>query len=80
MKWLYILILPLYTLTAQDFKSDISVVQFSAPFTKNSEISLKPFKSYNTYTFHITEKKRYLMMKKSNIYLPLYYTIMEMRL
>ena len=44
MKWLYILILPLYTLTAQDFKSDISVVQFSAPFTKNSEISLKPFK------------------------------------
>ena len=34
MKWLYILILPLYTLTAQDFKSDISVVQFSAPFTK----------------------------------------------
>jgi len=58
MKWLYILILPLYTLTAQDFKSDISVVQFSAPFTKNSEISLKPFKSYNTHTFHITEKKK----------------------
>ena len=58
MKWLYILILPLYTLTAQDFKSDISVVQFSAPFTKSSEISLKPFKSYNTHTFHITEKKK----------------------
>ena len=43
---------------SQDFKEEISVVQFSAPFTKDSEISLKPFKQYNTYTFNITEKEK----------------------
>ena len=42
---------------SQDFKEEISVVQFSAPFTKASEISLRPFKQYNTYTFNIIEKK-----------------------
>lgn len=42
---------------SQNFKDDISVVQFSAPFTKSSEISLKKFNDHNTYTFHITEKK-----------------------
>lgn len=56
--WILFLILPLYTITAQDFKSEISVVQFSAPFTKKSEISLNDFKSYNTYTFYINEKKK----------------------
>ena len=56
MRWL-VLLFPILSLTAQDFKSEISVVQFSAPFTQDSEISLKPFKSYNTYTFHITEKQ-----------------------
>ena len=56
MRWL-VLLFPILSLTAQDFKSEISVVQFSAPFTQDSEISLKPFKSYNTYTFHITDKQ-----------------------
>ena len=42
---------------SQDFKEEISIVQYSAPFTKDSEISLKPFKQHNTYTFNITEKK-----------------------
>lgn len=42
---------------SQDFKEEISVVQFSAPFTKSSEISLKPFKQHNTHTFNIIEKK-----------------------
>jgi len=68
-KWLIFLLLPLYSLTAQDFKSEISVVQFSAPFTKTSEISLKSFKSYNTHTFHITEKKKIFDNEKIK-YLP----------
>ena len=42
---------------SQDFKEEISVVQFSAPFTKASEISLKPFKQHNTHIFNIIEKK-----------------------
>ena len=57
-KWIILLLLPLSTLNAQNYKEDISVVQYSAPFTKDSEISLKPFKDHNTYTFYITEKKK----------------------
>ena len=53
--WIILLLSPLY-LNAQNFKADISVVQFSASFTKDSEISLKPFKDYNTYTFYISDK------------------------
>ena len=54
---------------AQKFKEDISVVQFSAPFTKDSEISLKKFDDYNIYTFSILEKKE--IFEKENIkYLP----------
>lgn len=45
------------SLVAQAFKDEISVVQFSAPFTKASEISLKKFDDHNTYTFLINEKK-----------------------
>ena len=54
---------------SQDFKEEISVVQFSAPFTKDSEISLKPFKQHNTYTFNITEKQKVLDNEKIK-YLP----------
>ena len=68
MRWL-VLLFPILSLTAQDYKSEISVVQFSAPFTIESEISLKKFKSHNTYTFHINEKKEYF--EEENIkYLP----------
>ncbi len=45
------------SLVAQAFKDEISVVQFSASFTKASEISLKKFNDHNTYTFLINEKK-----------------------
>ncbi len=67
--WLILLLLPIQNLIAQNFKSEISVVQFSAPFTSESEISLKNFKTYNTYTFHITEKKEVFEKEKIK-YLP----------
>jgi hypothetical protein len=54
---------------SQDFKEEISVVQFSAPFTKDSEISLKPFKQHNTYIFSITEKQKVFDNEKIK-YLP----------
>ena len=54
---------------SQDFKEEISIVQFSAPFTKDSEISLKPFKQHNTYTFNITEKQKVFDNEKIK-YLP----------
>ena len=42
-----VLFLAVATGYSQNFKDDISVVQFSAPFTKDSEISLKKFKEHN---------------------------------
>jgi thiol-disulfide isomerase/thioredoxin len=74
-KWIILLLLPLSTLNAQNYKEDISVVQYSAPFTKDAEISLKPFKDHNTYTFYITEKKK-IFDEDDVVYLPtliLYY-------
>jgi hypothetical protein len=76
--WIILLLFPIF-LNAQNFKSDISVVQFSAPFTKDSEISLKPFKDYNTYTFCITEKPKFFQKEKI-LFLPtliLYYNEKE---
>ena len=39
------------SLQAQDYKNNISIVQFSAEFVKSSEISLKQFDRHNIYTF-----------------------------
>ena len=41
---------------SQDFKDDISIVQFSAGFVKDSEIKLTPFKVYNIYYFKMEDK------------------------
>lgn len=42
-----------FALQAQDYKNNISIVQFSASFVEENEISLKKFREYNTYTFRI---------------------------
>ena len=43
---------------AQDYKSDISVVQYSASFVKDNELNLKKFNDHNTHYFYIeTDKK-----------------------
>ena len=67
---LAIIFILFYTsIAAQDYKDQISIVQFSAPFTKASEISLKKFSDHNIYAFHINEKKK--IFEKENItYLP----------
>ena len=71
LQWLLaIIILFFYTsIAAQDYKDNISIVQFSAPFTKDAEVSLKKFTDYNTYTFYITEKKK-IFDKEKITYLP----------
>ena len=64
-----VLFLAVATGYSQNFKDDISVVQFSAPFTKDSEISLKKFKEHNIYNFNINEKKN-IFEKEKIKYLP----------
>jgi hypothetical protein len=54
---------------SQDFKDDISVVQFSAGFVKESEVPLTPFRVYNIHYFYM--EKRAVLFKEENIkYLP----------
>lgn len=77
--WIILLLFPFY-LYAQNFKADISVVQFSASFTKDSELSLKPFKDYNTYTFYISDKPDIFSKEKFSFYLQLYCIIIIRKL
>ncbi len=66
----FIVALLFTTLTySQDFKDDISVVQFSAGFVKESEVALTPFRVYNIHYFYI--ENRAVLFKEENIkYLP----------
>lgn len=57
------------SLQAQDYKNNISIVQFSAEFVKSSEISLKQFDRHNIYTFHL-EKKGDVFAKEKIKFLP----------
>ena len=45
-------------------KDDISVVQFSAEFVKSSEISLNPFKDYNTQTLYLSKNQKIFQKEK----------------
>ncbi len=65
----YLLFLFCLTLQAQDYKDGISIVQFSAEFTKDSEISLKSFRSYNTHLFYMSEQPE-AFKNNSIVYVP----------
>tara|TARA_Y100001938_G_C7967084_1_gene367358 strand:+ start:469 stop:813 length:345 start_codon:yes stop_codon:yes gene_type:complete len=54
---------------SQDYKDGISVVQFSASFTENSEISLSKFEDYNTHKFLIDNQTE-IFSKENILYLP----------
>ncbi len=57
------------TLTFGQYKDDISVVQFSAKFLIDKQISLKKFKEFNTHTLFISEHSEFF--KKEEVeYLP----------
>jgi len=65
----YLLFLFCLSLQAQDYKDGISIVQFSAEFTKESEISLKSFRSYNTHLFYMGEQPEVFKNNKI-VYIP----------
>ena len=69
MRILIFILLLSNTVFGQKFKNDISVVQFSAGFVKESEVKLTPFEVYNVYYFRMEE--RAVLFKEENIkYLP----------
>ena len=65
----YLFILFCLGLQAQDYKDGISIVQFSAEFTKTSEISLKPYRSYNTHLFYMSKNSK-IFDKNKIVYIP----------
>tara|TARA_R100001530_G_C4234493_1_gene133573 strand:+ start:19 stop:354 length:336 start_codon:yes stop_codon:yes gene_type:complete len=69
MKYLYLLLL-LFTITGySQYKDGISVVQFSAEFVKENEISLKSFDDHNCYTYYLSKHDKYFKKEKI-IYVP----------
>ena len=64
-----VLLLLVSSAAGQEYKEDISVVQFSASFVKDAEIDLKKFKDCSTYTFYI-EKDNTYFIKEEIEYLP----------
>jgi hypothetical protein len=69
MKYLKLLLL-LFTLTGySQYKDGISVVQFSAEFVKENEISLKKFDDHNTHLFYLSKHGEHFT-KEEIIYIP----------
>ena len=62
---LFILILFITAYSQAQVKDDISVVQFSAEFVKTNEISLIPFRDYNTQTLYLAKNQK--AFQKENI-------------
>jgi len=48
-----------FSVSGQDYKDEISLVQFSASFVKDAEVNLKKFRECHVYTFYIEENKKY---------------------
>jgi len=56
---LSILFLTSFAISAQEYKDEISVVQFSASFVKDSEINLSKLNECHVYTFYIEKNKKH---------------------
>ena len=70
MKHVIIIVSLLFTtLSFSQFKDDISVVQFSAKFLVDKQISLKKFKEFNTHTLFMSDHGKFFKEEKVE-YLP----------
>jgi len=70
MKHVIIILGLLFTTSGfSQYKDDISVVQFSAKFLVDKQISLKKFKEFNTHTLFISEHSKFFKEEEVE-YLP----------
>jgi hypothetical protein len=69
MKYLKILLLLFTIANYSQYKDGISVVQFSAEFVKDNEISLKNFDDHNTHLFYLGKHADHFT-KEEIIYIP----------
>jgi hypothetical protein len=64
MKYLYLLLLLFAFNGYSQYKDGVSVVQFSAEFVKDNEISLKSFDDHNCYTYYLSKHGKYFEKEK----------------
>ena len=69
MKYLKLLLLLLTVSSYSQYKDGISVVQFSAEFVQENEISLKKFNDHNTHLFYLSKHSDHFTNEKI-IYIP----------
>lgn len=69
MKYLTLLLLFFTIGSYSQYKDGISVVQFSAEFVKDNEISLKKFNDYNIHLFYLSKNQKHFD-SEGIIYLP----------
>ena len=69
MKYLKLILLLLTVSGYSQYKDGISVVQFSAEFVKENEISLKKFNDHNTHLFYLSKHSEHFTKEKI-IYIP----------
>ena len=69
MKYLTLLLLFFTIGSYSQYKDGISVVQFSAEFVKDNEISLKKFNDHNIHLFYSSKNKKHFD-SEGIIYLP----------
>ena len=68
MKW-NVTVIALFVWVANYSQSNIEVIQYSAGFVKDNEISLKSFKGYNTSTLYMSKASN-LFAKNKVEYIP----------
>jgi|TARA_B100001173_G_scaffold269704_1_gene246720 uncharacterized membrane protein len=69
MKYLTLLLLFFTIGSYSQYKDGISVVQFSAEFVKDNEISLKKFNDHNIHLFYLSKNQKHFD-SEGIIYLP----------
>ena len=69
MKYLKLLLLLFTVGSYSQYKDGISIVQFSAEFVKDNEISLKKFNDHNTHAFYLSKHSDHFT-NENIIYIP----------
>ena len=69
MKYLKLLLLLFTISNYSQYKDGMSVVQFSAEFVKENEISLKKFNDHNTHLFYLSKHSEHFT-KEEIVYIP----------
>ena len=64
MKWFVLVVFFWTSVSIAQIKDGISIVQFSAEFVKDSEISLNTFKDYNTQTLYLSKNQKVFQKEK----------------